>query len=281
MKKITHSLQDFVMITFGTAIVAAAVFFFLVPSKLSVASISGLAIVLENYIALPVSGITMILNLSLLVVGFLLVGREFGSKTVYTSILLPTFIWILERLLPNYTSIMQDPFLDMICYIFLVSIGLAILFNRNASSGGLDIVAKLLNKFFRIDLGTAMSGAGMVVALSSGLVYDAKTVVLSILGTYLNGIILDRFIFGFTIKKRVCVISEKEEEIRQYIIRNLHSGATIYQAQGAYHLEPKKEIITIVDKNEYLKLMNFLDKVDPNAFVTVYDVNKIIYRPKN
>ena len=269
MKKITHSLQDFAMITFGTAIVAAAVFFFLVPSKLSVASISGLAIVLENYIALPVSGITMILNLSLLVVGFLLVGREFGSKTVYTSILLPTFIWVLERLLPNYTSIMQDPFLDMICYIFVVSIGLAILFNRNASSGGLDIVAKLLNKFFRMDLGTAMSGAGMVVALSSGLVYDAKTVVLSILGTYLNGIILDRFIFGFTIKKRVCVISEKEEEIRQYIIRNLHSGATIYQAQGAYHLEPKKEIITIVDKNEYLKLMNFLDKVDPNAFVTV------------
>ena len=280
MKKITHPLQDFAMITFGTAIVAAAVFFFLVPSKLSVASISGLAIVLENYIALPVSGITMILNLSLLVVGFLLVGREFGSKTVYTSILLPTFIWVLERLLPNYTSIMQDPFLDMICYIFVVSIGLAILFNRNASSGGLDIVAKLLNKFFRMDLGTAMSGAGMVVALSSGLVYDAKTVVLSILGTYLNGIILDRFIFGFTIKKRVCVISEKEEEIRQYIIRNLHSGATIYQAQGAYHLEPKKEIITIVDKNEYLKLMNFLDKVDPNAFVTVYDVNKIIYRPK-
>ena len=280
MKKITHSLQDFAMITFGTAIVAAAVFFFLVPSKLSVASISGLAIVLENYIALPVSGITMILNLSLLVVGFLLVGREFGSKTVYTPILLPTFIWVLERLLPNYTSIMQDPFLDMICYIFVVSIGLAILFNRNASSGGLDIVAKLLNKFFRMDLGTAMSGAGMVVALSSGLVYDAKTVVLSILGTYLNGIILDRFIFGFTIKKRVCVISEKEEEIRQYIIRNLHSGATIYQAQGAYHLEPKKEIITIVDKNEYLKLMNFLDKVDPNAFVTVYDVNKIIYRPK-
>ena len=281
MKKITQSLQDFAMITFGTAIVAAAVFFFLVPSKLSVASISGLAIVLENYIALPVSGITMILNLSLLVVGFLLVGREFGSKTVYTSILLPTFIWVLERLLPNYTSIMQDPFLDMICYIFVVSIGLAILFNRNASSGGLDIVAKLLNKFFRMDLGTAMSGAGMVVALSSGLVYDAKTVVLSILGTYLNGIILDRFIFGFTIKKRVCVISEKEEEIRQYIIRNLHSGATIYQAQGAYHLEPKKEIITIVDKNEYLKLMNFLDKVDPNAFVTVYDVNKIIYRPKH
>lgn len=280
MKKMTHSLQDFLLITFGTAIVAAAVFFFLVPSKLSVASISGLAIVLGNYIALPVSGITMILNLSLLVVGFLLVGREFGSKTVYTSILLPAFIWVLERLFPNYTSVMQDPFLDMICYIFTVSIGLAILFNRNASSGGLDIVAKLLNKFLRMDLGTAMSGAGMVVALSSGLVYDAKAVILSILGTYLNGIVLDRFIFGFTVKKRVCVISEKEEEIRQYIIRNLHSGATIYQALGAYHLEPKKEIITIVDKNEYLKLMNFLDKVDPKAFVTVYDVNKIIYRPK-
>lgn len=280
MKKYLNALKEFVMITTGTAIVAAAVFFFLIPSHVSVGSISGLAIVLQNYIHLPVSVITMILNVVLLILGFLLIGKEFGTKTVYTSVLLPALIGLLEKIFPNNPSIMGEPFLDMVCYLFVVSVGLAILFNHNASSGGLDIVAKLLNKFLRMELGTAMSASGIVVALSSALVYDKKIVALSLLGTYLNGIVLDRFIFGFTIKKRVCIISQKEEEIRHFITRELHSGATIYEVIGAYNMEPRREIITIVDRNEYQKLMTFIEKTDAEAFVTIYDVNKIIYRPK-
>lgn len=280
MKKVIETGKELLMITFATAIVAAAVFFFLVPSHVSVGSISGFAIVVANFIPLSVSAITMILNVGLLIVGFALVGREFGAKTVYTSILLPVIIGILEAVFPNNTSMMGDPFLDMICYVFFVSIGLAMLFNRNASSGGLDIVAKLMNKFLHMDLGNAMSVSGMVVALSSALVYDAKIVVLSVLGTYLNGIVLDHFIFGLNLKKRVCIVSQKEEEIRNFILHELHSGATIYEAIGAYKLEPRREIITIVDKNEYAKLMSFIEKVDSSAFVTVYTVNKIIYRPK-
>ena len=154
------------------------------------------------------------------------------------------------------------------------------LFNMNASSGGLDIVAKIMNKYLHIDLGKAMSLSGMCVALSAALVYDKKTVVLSILGTYFNGIVLDHFIFGLNLKKRVCIISEKEEEIRQFILHTLHSGATIYQGFGAFDNEPKTEIITIVDKNEYAQLMPYILKTDPKAFVTVYAVNEIIYRPK-
>ena len=238
------------------------------------------AIVIGNFVPLPISAITMILNVALLIVGFIFVGREFGGKTVYTSILLPVIIGIFEKLFPNNGSITADPFLDMICYVFVVSIGLAMLFNRNASSGGLDIVAKLMNKFLHMELGNAMSVSGMVVALSSALVYDKKIVVLSVLGTYLNGIVLDHFIFGFNLKKRVCIVSQKEEEIRNFILHELHSGATIYEAIGAYKLEPRREIITIVDKNEYAKLMGFIEKTDPNAFVTVYTVNKIIYKPK-
>ena len=280
MKKHVEAIREFIMITIGTAIIAAAVFFFLIPSHVSVGSISGLAIVLGNFIPLPISVITMALNVILLILGFLFIGREFGVKTVYTSILLPALIGLLERLFPDNASIMGDPFLDMICYIFLVSIGLAILFNRNACSGGLDIVAKFLNKFFRVELGTAMSLSGIVVALSSALVYDSKIVVLSVLGTYLNGIILDKFIFGFTVKKRVCIISEKEDEIRQFIVKELGSGATVYEVLGAFNLESKKEIITIVDKNEYMKLMKFIEKTDSDAFITIYDVTKIIYRPK-
>ena len=279
-KNLWNTVKEFSVITVATAIVAAAVFFFLMPSHLSVGSISGLAIVLSNIVPLSVSVITMILNVVLLIVGFLLIGREFSGKTVYTSILLPLFIGLFELLLPEYTSMTGDPFLDMLCYIFAVSVGLAMLFNRNASSGGLDIVAKLLNKFTRMDLGKAMSLAGMCTALSSALVYDAKTVVLSVLGTYLNGIVLDHFIFGFNEKKRVCIISEKVEEIRTFIIHDLHSGATLYEAYGAYDTTPRREIITIVDKNDYAKLMHFIERTDSNAFVTVYAVGHIIYRPK-
>lgn len=278
--KTRETVMDFLVITLATAIVSCAVFFFLVPSHISVGSISGLAIVTSNFIPLPVSAITMIYNVALLILGFLLVGREFGGKTVYTSLLLPVFLGILERIFPNFESIMGDAFLDMICYVFTVSIGLAMLFTRNASSGGLDIVAKLMNKFLRMELGKAMSVSGMAVALSAALIYDAKTVVLSIMGTYLNGIVLDNFIFGIDRKRRICIMSPKLEEIRRFILHELHSGATIYESWGAYSMEPRREIITVVDKNEYAKLMQFVSKTDPKAFVTVYNVSEISYQPK-
>ncbi|WP_294149547.1 YitT family protein [uncultured Clostridium sp.] len=274
------AVKEFAVITFATIIVSSAVFFFLIPSHVSVGSISGLAIVLGNFVPLKISAITFILNIFLLILGFLFIGREFGAKTVYTSFLVPVVLAVLEIIFPDNQSITNDAFLDMLCYIFTVSIGLAMLFNRNASSGGLDIVAKFLNKYMHMDLGKAMSLSGMCVALSSALVYDKKIVVLSILGTYLNGIVLDHFIFGFNIKKRVCIISEHEEEIREFILHHLHSGATIYEAIGAYDGRPRREIITIVDKNEYAMLMTYILKTDKNAFVTVYAVNEVIYRPK-
>jgi len=273
-------IKDFVIITIGTIIVASAVFFFLVPSHLSVGSVSGLAIIISGFTSIPVSVITMVLNVLFLILGFLLIGREFGAKTVYTSILLPVVIGVYEVIFPNFQSIMEDPFLDMLCYCLVVSIGLALLFIRNASSGGLDIAAKILNKFLRMDLGKAMTAAGICVALSSALLYDKKTVVLSLIGTYLNGIVLDNFIFGMNAKKKVCILSEKNEEIRNYIIHELHSGATLYNAIGGFDFQPHQEIAVIVDKNEYSKLMSFILKTDKNAFITVYTVNEIIYRPK-
>ena len=260
------------ILTAAVAIIAAAVYFFLVPSHASVSSISGLGIVVSNFIPLPLSAITMILNVVLLVIGFLTCGKEFGAKTVYTSIMLPLFLGMFELLFPDFTSLTDSQELDVLCYILVVSIGLSILFNRNASSGGLDIVAKIMNKYLHMDLGKAMSLSGMCVALSAALVYDKKTVVLSILGTYFNGIILDHFIFDNNIKRRVCIITKKEEQLRRFIIEELHSGATVYEAIGAYNLEKHNEIITIVDKSEYQKLMNFINREDPKAFITVYTV---------
>ena len=268
------------ILTVAVAIIAAAVYFFLVPSHASVSSISGLGIVLSNFIPLPLSVITMILNVVLLLIGFVTCGKEFGVKTVYTSVMLPVFLGLFEILFPNFGSLTDSQELDVLCYILVVSVGLSILFNRNASSGGLDIVAKIMNKYLHMELGKAMSLSGMCVALSAALVYDKKTVVLSILGTYFNGIILDHFIFDNNIKRRVCIITKKEEELRQFITRDLHSGATIYEATGAYNFEKHNEIITIVDKSEYQKLMKFVNELDPKAFITVYNVSSMKYQPK-
>lgn len=273
-------IKETSVLTVAVAIIAAAVYFFLVPSHASVSSISGLGIVLSNFIPLPLSAITMILNVVLLIIGFFTCGREFGVKTVYTSVMLPLFLGVFEGIFPDFGSMTNSQELDVLCYILVVSVGLSILFNRNASSGGLDIVAKIMNKYLHMDLGKAMSLSGMCVALSAALVYDKKTVVLSLLGTYFNGLVLDHFIFDHNIKRRVCIITKKEEELRQFIIHDLHSGATIYESIGAYNMEKRNEIITIVDKGEYQKLMNYMNREDPKAFITVYTVSDMRYQPK-
>ena len=276
----TSIIKETSILTVAVAIIAAAVYFFLVPSHASVSSISGLGIVLSNFIPLPLSAITMILNVVLLIIGFFTCGREFGVKTVYTSVMLPLFLGVFEGIFPDFGSMTNSQELDVLCYILVVSVGLSILFNRNASSGGLDIVAKIMNKYLHMDLGKAMSLSGMCVALSAALVYDKKTVVLSVLGTYFNGLVLDHFIFNHNVKRRVCIITKKEEELRQFIIHDLHSGATIYESIGAYNMEKRNEIITIVDKGEYQKLMNYMNREDPKAFITVYTVSDMRYQPK-
>ena len=273
-------IRELIIMTAAVAIVAAAVYFFLVPSHASVSSIAGLGIVLSNFVPIPLSVITMILNVILLIFGFFTCGKEFGAKTVYTSIMLPVFLGLFEKIFPGFTSMTDSQELDVLCYILVVSIGLSILFNRNASSGGLDIVAKIMNKYLHMDLGKAMSLSGMCVALSAALAYDKKTVVLSVLGTYFNGIILDRFIFDNNVKRRVCIITEREEELRQFIIHDLHSGATIYESIGAYNMQKRNEIITIVDRSEYQKLMAYINRLDSKAFITVYTVSDMRYQPK-
>ena len=275
-----RSLKEFVTITAGTFIVAVAVYFFMLPSHVSIGSGTALAMVLSNFIPLPVSVMTLILNVVLLIIGFLLIGPEFGVKTVYCAILMPLILGLFEIILPDFQSITQDPALDVVCYILVVGVGLSLLFSYNASSGGLDIVAKLMNKYLRMDLGQAMSLSGILVALSSALCYDKKTVVLSVLGTYFGGLVLDHFIFGMNIKRRVCIISPKVDEITRFILHDLHSGASLNEIIGAYDNKVRREIITIVDKQEYRKLMDYVRKTDPKAFITVYSVSEISYQPK-
>ncbi len=262
--------------TIGTLIVATGVFFFMLPSNVVAGSLTGLVMVLANFIPIKISVLTFILNLGLLVIGFIFIGKEFGGKTVYSSVLLPIFLGIFEFAFPNNQSLTNDVLLDTICYLLVVSVGIALLFRVNASSGGLDIVAKIINKYAHIELGKSMSIAGMITAFSSILVYDKKTLVMSILATYANGIILDNFIDGYNRRKRVCILSSNYEQIQEFITNELKRGVTLYQAVGGYKKEEKTEIVTILTRSEYAALLNYLHSIDQSAFVTVSTVNEVI-----
>ena len=280
MKITRRNLKEFFLITLGLAITAAGVYFFMIPSNVSVGSVTALAMILHNYIPIPVSMITLAINVVLLIIGFLLIGPEFGIKTVYGAVMLPVFLRIFEVLVPDLESLTADQMMDTLCYILVVGVGLAIMFSCNASSGGLDIVAKLMNKYLRMDLGQAMSISGMIVALLSALCYDKKTVVLSVLGTYFGGLLVDHFIFGLNIKRKVCILSSKCDELVDFILHDLKSGASLYDAIGAYDRTVRREINVIVDNQEFRVLMDHIKKVDPDAFVTVYSVNEVQYKPK-
>ena len=269
-------VKEYSIVTIGTLIVATGVFFFMLPSNVVAGSLTGLVMVLTNFIPIKISVLTFILNAFLLVIGFIFIGKEFGGKTVYSSILLPAFLGIFEFAFPNNQSLTNDVLLDTICYLLIVSVGIALLFRVNASSGGLDIVAKILNKYAHIELGKAMSIAGMVTAFSSILVYDKKTLVMSILATYANGIILDNFIDGYNRRKRVCILSSNYEQIQEFITNELKRGVTLYQAIGGYKKEEKTEIVTILTRSEYGALLNYLHSVDKSAFVTVSTVNEVV-----
>jgi uncharacterized membrane-anchored protein YitT (DUF2179 family) len=277
---IKNIIKEFVIITFGAILAATAIYFFMLPLNLAIGSGSAIAMMLSTFIPLPVSMLSLGLNVILLIIGFILIGSEFGIKTVYAAILVPLVIGLYEIIFPNFESLTNDPVVDVICYTIVVGMGMALLFSCNASSGGLDIVAKILNKYTHMDIGTSVSVSGVVVAAASFFFYDTKIAVISILGTYFGGMVVDKFIFGLNIKRRVCVISERLDDIVKFVLHDLHSGATINEIIGAYDMTRRREVIVIVNKQEYKRLMDFVKKLDPKAFVTVYAVNEIRYQPK-
>lgn len=280
MKISKTGIIDFILITIGTIICGVATYFFMVPSNLAIASVSGVAILIGKFAPLSKAILILILNLVLLVISWFFVGREFTIKSIYPSVGLPVVMMILGHYTPNYHGVMNDQFLDMICYLFLCDLGIALMVVRNASSGGLDVLYKMANKYLNIDFGVATSVVGLFISAPAIFIYDPKTGVLSILGTYVTGIIIDHYVFGMTTKLKVCILSKKNDEICEYIINELHSGVTRYEASGGFTGDKFDEINVIVNRNEYAKLMKHLREVDPDAFATVTNIHDVMYRPK-
>ena len=243
MNKIT--VKEYAIMTFGSLLVAAAVVFFMAPGELVFGSASGLAMILIEVIPMKLSVMNLILNILFLIMGFVFVGRDFGAKTVYTAVIIPVWMYILEWMFPAQQSLTNDKWFDMLGCIFIVSLGQTFLFRVNASSGGLDIPAKMLNKYLGVELGKACAFVGIITELSAIFVYDSATVVMGIIGTYLNGRVVDDFISGCSNKKRVCILSDKHEEIQRFIREDINRGYTLYQATGGYEQRERVEILTI------------------------------------
>jgi uncharacterized membrane-anchored protein YitT (DUF2179 family) len=256
--------------------IAIATYFFMIPSNVVIGSISGLSMVISNFIPIPMSVILLAFNAILLTIGFIFLGKEFGAKTVYSALSLPIMLSVFETVFPNNASLTNDIIIDTVCYLLLVSIAQAILFHINASSGGTDIIAKLMNRYLHVDIGNAIAFSGICIALTSVFVYDTKTVVLGLLATYANGIVVDNYINGFNRRKRVCVISDEYEQIQQFIMNNLNRGVTLYKAVGGFNNDQRMELVTILTRSEYGALMSYLNEVDAKAFVTVSTVNEVV-----
>ena len=269
-------LKEYIIMAFGSLCVAVAVNFFMVPGNLVFGSASGLSLVLTQIIPIKMSMMNLCINIFFLLLGFIFVGKEFGSKTVFISVMSPIWMYILEIIFPVSKSLTGEKWMDMLCCILIVSAGQTFLFQVNASSGGLDIPAKMLNKYLHVDLGKAVAAVGIVTVLSAGFVYDITTVIWGIVGTYLNGRVVDDYIGGFSHKKRVCILSEKTEEIQKFIQEDVNRGFTLYRAVGGYTKDDREEIVTILSKNEYQRLVAYIRKIDPNAFVTVSTVSDVV-----
>lgn len=270
------SIKEFFVLAVGMLFVGAAVYYIMVPSGFVVGTLSGFVLVLSHFIPLSISTLTLILNVILLVIGFVFIGKEFGGKTVITSLLLPLYLRIFEIITPDVPELTSNLFLNVVCFVLVLSIGQTMLFNINASSGGLDVIAKLMNKYLHTDLGQSLAISGFVVACTSILVYDREILVVSLLGTYLGGIVLDHFIDGSHIRKKISIISPAYPEIQEFIVKNLNRGVTMYQARGGWDNSERVTLVTILQKNEYAQLIHYVNEVDPRAFVTVATVGEVI-----
>ena len=279
--------KEFVIMTLGMLIAAAAVYYFMMPSKLVLGSISGLSIVISNLCAkfgieLKVSLVVFLINAVLLVLAWILIGKEFGAKTVYTALILGPMIEFWEKVLPyekimepGQTSVMGDIWFDLLCFVLILSFSQTILFHINASTGGLDILAKILNKYAHLDIGTSISVAGAIICCTAFTINPFRLVVIGLIGTWINGLAVDYFTAGMNRRKRVCIISDQYEEIRQYIVEKLSRGCSLYPMKGGYHEEDKMEIQTLLTKDEFANLMAFLKEEKIHSFITAGNVSEV------
>lgn len=279
--------KDILTILIAMSIAAAAVYYFLMPSKLVVGSITGLSIVISGVfekmgIIVKVSVVVFIINAILLVMAYILIGKEFGLKTAIAALVLAPLIDMWEAICPyekilepGSTSVMGDIWFDLICFILILSASQAILFRINASTGGLDILAKIVNKYLHFDIGMSVTIAGIVICCTAFAINPFRLVVIGLIGTWMNGMIVDYFMMSLNKRKRVCIISAEYERIRDYIINTIVRGCSLYEVTGGYSGQKTMEIQSLLTKDEFCNLMAWIRENDIKAFITAGNVSEV------
>lgn len=285
--------KELIIMTVGMFFGAAAVNYFLVPSHLVIGSISGLSIVLSQLLPIKVSVMIFIINAILLLLALVLIGKEFGAKTIYTALILGPLMDVWEAIMPaqklaemrlasdmpintaNLTSVMGDPLLDLICFVLMLSISQAILFNINASTGGLDIIAKIINKYTHLDIGVSVTVGGAIICCTAFLINPVHLVIIGLVGTWVNGIVVDYFMASINQRKRVCVISDEHERLREFIVNKLHRGCSLYNVVGGYTGKQQVEVESLLSKDEFAALLEFIRVEKIEHFITAGNVSEV------
>lgn len=272
MKKV---IKDYLIITIGIILVALSVEYFFIPNNLAAGGVTGFAIVINHYFPFMETGIlVMIMNAILFIVAFIFIGGNFGAKTIYASFGLSGGLWFIEKFM-NPMPVTRDLMLAAIFGTLISSIGMAMVFNTNASTGGTDILAKILNKFFDIDIGKSLLAVDFIVTLLATITFGVDVGLYSLLSVMINGFTIDRIIDGFNSVKEIIIISSNWEVISNYIIKNLDRGCTIFDGKGGFTQKETKMVYTVLGRSQFIKLKNFIKENDPKAFITIseaYDV---------
>ncbi len=270
-------IRGFVLLTLGAFMDAAGFYFFLAPNAIAAGGINGLALVLNNFLPqFPLGSLVLVMSILMLLIGFLLVGAVFGLKTIYCSILIPLIIWGLELLYPLNAPLGQDTLVQLIFGVLISGIGIALLFNQNASSGGTDIAGRILYKYYHIHLGKGLFIIDFFITIAATVTFGIEKGMYALLGVLLYGLVVDAVIEGFDVRKHVTIITSESPLVKRFIVEDLQRGATIYTARGAYTDDEREVIITIVNRREFIHLRDFIKSHDPRAFITVQNTHDVL-----
>lgn len=269
--------KNILLLNLGLLLSASGVHFFKNPNHFAIGGTSGLAILLNAlFPQLDVGVFMLIVNGALVGLGFIFLGREFGFWTIYASFALSAFVWLLGVLVPINQSITGDMMLDMLWAVVLPSTGSALVFNLGASTGGTDIVAMILSKHTSIEIGKALFLSDIAITIAAGFFFGPRIGLYCVLALMLKSFVLDSIIDGINMRKKVTVVSCRQEEIKEFIIKNIHRGVTVYKAYGGYTGAEEEVLTTVLNRRQMLILRNYIRSIDPKAFMTVVNSSETI-----
>lgn len=273
MKK--KNIKEFALITIGILLVAISVVYFFDPNNIAAGGITGLAIVINHYVPfISIGPLVLMMDAVLFIIALIVLGAKFGAKTIYSSVLLSTSMWVMQTFIP--INITNDLMLATIFGTLISAGGMAIVFNANASTGGTDIIAKILNKFFHIEIGKSLLMVDFLVTLLGAITFGINIGLYGLLSVIINGIVIDNIIAGFKTKSEITIISDKNKEISKFILNDLERGCTFIKGVGGFTGKDTALLYTVLDRSEFIKLKNRIKEIDRNAFITVGEVHEVM-----